>query len=319
MMKSKLKGLLSIVILILLVAVAFFLVTQWSSISKKKSYTYEVANLPKQFNGFVIAHVSNPGNSGSRVMSAVKKSSPDIIVVTGDIGSKGASFINNLGSVAPTFYVLGVTDSIDITSSITNATYVGDSGNIINITDGIDAKQYISDTYGDRILELAESGDNEAQAYVVYIGEKLQEDAEKNLRVLGLSNYTEAAGVDNSLNETMSVSSEAVNILLGSQPRWYTTAYNYDINMMFTSQDSTDTTVEKYEPVYEQMGTTMVVGDSGDVRVVTLSDGTIKEKTPLEKFLNLFIKDVGTIYDNDGGFKVEEYQDDEYEHLYIGM
>ena len=88
---------------------------------------------------------------------------------------------------------------------------------------------------------------------------------------------------------------------------------------MFTSQDSTDTTVEKYEPVYEQMGTTMVVGDSGDVRVVTLSDGTIKEKTPLEKFLNLFIKDVGTIYDNDGGFKVEEYQDDEYEHLYIGM
>ena len=45
-----------------------------------------------------------------------------------------------------------------------------------------------------------------------------------------------------------------------------------------------------------------------EVSVITLSDGTIKDTNPLEKFISKFIPDVGTIFDNDGGFKKYTYK-----------
>ena len=66
---------------------------------------------------------------------------------------------------------------------------------------------------------------------------------------------------------------------------------------------------------YGNKGATIVVsggvGNLGDIRifnlpeiqVLVLSDGTIKQNNPLENFIDMFVKDVGTIYDNDGGFK----------------
>ena len=42
-----------------------------------------------------------------------------------------------------------------------------------------------------------------------------------------------------------------------------------------------------------------------EIQCITLSDGTVTKKNALEKFLDQFIPDVGTIFDNDGGFTAE--------------
>ena len=44
-----------------------------------------------------------------------------------------------------------------------------------------------------------------------------------------------------------------------------------------------------------------------EIQCITLSDGTILNRNPLEKFLDMFIDDVGTIFDNDGGFTEYTY------------
>ena len=69
--------------------------------------------------------------------------------------------------------------------------------------------------------------------------------------------------------------------------------------------------------IYNNNGTTMFLsGGVGkipngvrilnfpDVVCITLSDGTINNDNPLEKFLGRFITDVGTRFDGDGGFTV---------------
>ena len=48
-----------------------------------------------------------------------------------------------------------------------------------------------------------------------------------------------------------------------------------------------------------------------EIQCITLSDGTIANKNPLEKFIAMFWDDVGTVFDNDGGFKVHTFKGDE--------
>ena len=50
-----------------------------------------------------------------------------------------------------------------------------------------------------------------------------------------------------------------------------------------------------------------------EVVLITLSDGTIVEQNPLEKFIGQFINNVPTKFDNDEGFKryVKEYNSEQ--------
>jgi predicted MPP superfamily phosphohydrolase len=76
-------------------------------------------NLPEDFVGYKIAHISDLhnaefGNDNTRLLSLIKDSSPDIIVVTGDIIDSrrtntqiARDFINNASEIAPVYYVTG--------------------------------------------------------------------------------------------------------------------------------------------------------------------------------------------------------------------
>ena len=45
-----------------------------------------------------------------------------------------------------------------------------------------------------------------------------------------------------------------------------------------------------------------------EVQIITLSDGTITNKNPLDKIMTKLIPDVGTIFDNDGGFNQYNFE-----------
>lgn len=81
--------------------------------------TIKNENLPDDFSGYKIAHISDLhntefGNDNNRLLTLIKYSCPDIIVVTGDIVDSrktnvqiARDFINNASKIAPVYYVTG--------------------------------------------------------------------------------------------------------------------------------------------------------------------------------------------------------------------
>lgn len=109
--------LLSLTVLLLAVLIG---VTVRDTVSFRcTEYTVTDKNLPEGFDGFKIAMVSDLhnatfGESNSKLLSAVEKSVPDIIVITGDLVdsshtdiSVAVDFAERAAEIAPVYYVSG--------------------------------------------------------------------------------------------------------------------------------------------------------------------------------------------------------------------
>ena len=107
-------------LLFLFILLALFIWTIWGNSALEISeYTVESEELPKAFNGFRIAHVSDLhdaeiGKNNEKLLSLLKESSPDIIAITGDIVDcnrididLSLNFVKEAVKIAPCYYVTG--------------------------------------------------------------------------------------------------------------------------------------------------------------------------------------------------------------------
>lgn len=86
---------------------------------KETNYLIKNKKLPKIFNGYKIAHISDFHNTNSKrlkksIVQALKNNKPDIIVITGDLidsrrtnFNTAKEFLESIVSIAPVYYVLG--------------------------------------------------------------------------------------------------------------------------------------------------------------------------------------------------------------------
>lgn len=114
------KRLMFICVFLVLVTLAFL---GWNIYQNNNIQVNEITvtseNLPDEFMGYKIAHISDLhnaefGNNNEKLLSVIKDSSPDIIVITGDIVDSrqtdvqiARKFINNTSEIAPVYYVTG--------------------------------------------------------------------------------------------------------------------------------------------------------------------------------------------------------------------
>ncbi len=117
-MKLKIKR--RIVSLFLSVLLIFSLLAVWGNTALElNEYTVCSAEIPAQFSGFRIAHVSDVhnteiGDDNKKLLSVLRESEPDIIAITGDlIDSRNTdieialSFAEKAVQIAPCYYVTG--------------------------------------------------------------------------------------------------------------------------------------------------------------------------------------------------------------------
>lgn len=101
-------------------AVALIIWIVWgNSALELNTYTIERAELPKAFNGYRIAHVSDlhnteMGEGNEKLLTILRKAEPDMIAITGDlIDSRNTNteialcFIQEAVKIAPCYYVTG--------------------------------------------------------------------------------------------------------------------------------------------------------------------------------------------------------------------
>nr|WP_054874520.1 metallophosphoesterase [Oxobacter pfennigii] len=112
------KGKKIISIILALISLIIFCYWQNNSIAITKS-DYKNPKIPKEFEGFVIAQISDLhnkefGNNQNILLDKLKSISPDIIVVTGDLIDRrkynleiSMEFIEGAVEIAPVYYVSG--------------------------------------------------------------------------------------------------------------------------------------------------------------------------------------------------------------------
>lgn len=290
---------------------------------------FKVDELPKSFVGYKIVHISDLCNSSLDIIDDVKELNPDIIILSGGYtDSKGKSSntvsqVKKLCKIADVYYVYNSTDK-DVLKD-TDAINLTDK-NVILKTEEIKVEKFIKEVYGEDILEKAEKKDKEALEYIAYITEALLKSRNATINLIGIGNYEGENGKSDAL--------DFVNSKLESNNSEYTIGITgnlsnveeiakSELDMIFSSGTfgtnllSNDYTKGTYGIKGTQLFLTAGIGKHKDItrifnfpqiQCIVLSDGSIENKNPLEKFIGLFVDDVGTIFDNDGGFQEYKYE-----------
>lgn len=108
-------------LMIIIIVVSILLIFLWceNNVIQISNYELEFDNLPEEFNNFKIIHLSDLhckefGKDNYKLIKKVKKSKPDIIVITGDLVDSirydeeiTKSFIDNVVLIAPVYFVTG--------------------------------------------------------------------------------------------------------------------------------------------------------------------------------------------------------------------
>lgn len=316
---------------VVLAAALVFIVWAQNNLIVTKNFIFSTQNLRKSLVGYKIVHVTDICNSGLDVASKVKKLDPDIIVVSGgymdDKGKYNNSVktINKLSKIAPTYYVYGSLDEEDCLSG-TNATNI--SNDVVELLPkDKDVEQFIKDNYGDEILKEAEKGNETAEEYLSYIKEELEKCKDDNVKLglIGLDMYVDDEG--NALSSE--ALDEAYELLLDTDAE-YTVGIIGNVEVLEEVAKSrlnaafvggTYGVSKEYKKGMQGIKNLQVfscggIGTRGNVRrvfnfpeiqCVMLTDSTIQHHNPLEKFIGSIWKDVGTVFDNDGGFTIHRY------------
>lgn len=293
--------------------------------------------IPRQYSGYKIAHISDLDNENTGVVQKTSKSKPDLILVSGGLVDKNGNCqnsiktLNSLSNIAPTYFVLQP-EEIEYESDIvqnTSATYLNNSSITLPARE-MTVERYINENCDKGIIKEVKKNTEDAQEYVKYIQEQLDKDEAKTIQICGLN------GAESNIYDTLDKLYElekkekAYNrILLLGNNKVADQFKDSGVNTVLTGNTYGIKENNKY---YKDANTvynyTLLVSRGAcsnipnnkrfmnfrEIQMITLSDGQVYKRNPLERFIEIFVKDTGTIFDNDGGFNktVTEYKNTDY-------
>ena len=321
--KSTLSAwIMRIIIIIVLVA----LVWAQSGLIVTRNYTFKATDLPKSFVGYKIIHISDICNENKGLVKKVKKAEPDIILISGGYqntngkSNTSAKVVDKLCKIAPVYYVYSNNDTGTELNN-TSATNIAD-GSIEISPESINAQDFIEKYYDKDILEQANNGDEQAIKYVEYIDKELKDSYGTTLRISGAGIYNESVDLVTKGFELSGSDANQLSILLNSNIEYINDLCKSDVDIVLSggtygvkSENS-----DYSKGIFGNHGATLFIsgGIGGDIvrilnypeiQLITLSDGTIENKNPLEKLLDNIVGDTGSIFDNDGGFREYTYSE----------
>ena len=315
------------VVRILIVVVLIYLIWAQNNLVVSQNFVYTASDLPKSFVGFKIMHISDICNTPHNLYSLASKEKPDIIIITGGFEDKNGNYNNSvkvvekLTTIAPVYYIYNTNDKSDCLSG-TSA---------INITDQkvgispkqVDLKTFIINNYGDKLIKDSNKGDEQTIEYLKYVQEELTNTANSQIYVIGAGNHEDAEDPKQFVNDMQYIigtDSSEVTMLLSGNLYHLKVLSKTDVDMIFTGGTfgRTDEKNGYSKGLYGKTGAQIFVcGGIGNlekfrvcnlpqVQIITLSDGTIRLRNPLEELMDQFMGETTTIWENDGGLKEKE-------------
>ena len=313
---------------ILIAALIVLVIWSQNNLVLSRSFVYSDSDLPKSLVGYKILHISDICNTTNDICYIAKRSDADIIVLSGgyfDVDGKSSrtvTIVDKLCKIAPVYYIYNTNDKEDCLYE-TNAINITNS--MIEIQSDIkDAETFVEKVYGKSIVDRASKGDEEAAQYLQYIKDALINEQCSTIKLCGIDNMVGMSNSDiqnKSFNITGSDEDDLTIMVNGNLSNINILCKtNIDLMLIGGTFGKITDRCSYSKGAYSCLGTKLFVsggcgnytnnriGNLPEVQLITLSDGTIKQSNPIENLLDLFIDDVGTIYDNDGGFSEYTYK-----------
>lgn len=315
-------AILPIVLLLILIA--------QNSIVLTKTYIFTSDKIPKTFVDYNIVCISDICNSRLNIANKVSRLKPDVVIFNGGLTDNQGKYdntlktIKSLSEVAQTFYVLDNHDKSFEQSLKTEldqyAVNLVDESVTLNANE-INVDSFIDKYIGGKICKDAERGDTEAIQYIEYTKKSLAEDADRKIGISGIDYIDSQEGLVDKIYEHIGTDKETFQVFVANPADQFENISKADVDLMISKETS-----DYKSGIFSSNGTTLFIDkgiakdkgfrilDFPEITSIRLSDGTIKDENPLEKFLSIFISDVGTKFDNDGGFKEYTYT---YQNEYV--
>ena len=292
-------------------------------------YIYESPVIPKTFVGYKIMQISDLSNKPMNTKELIFKENPDLVIFTGNYADEHGYYDASLNLIIKTaekyntMYVFGDQDEPYIDNmfsalSKSSAIYAEDdiftvSAPEVKFDDFIN--KYIEASY----LKDRDDPESTISKYLEYTQEALEEDQDKYIEIIGISDLDNEQNLNDYILDMIDLGENNFRVMIASQGQYIYKMAETPMNLVLTGNtygiDRFNTGFSK--GIYNVNGTTISLSggigknpDGGSrifnfprVITLTLSDGTINNLNPLEKFLGKYITNVETRFDNDQGFK----------------
>lgn len=303
-----------------------------------KSYIFESERIPKSFVGYKIVYISDLFNKTNGVASKVNRENPDIILCTGNLTDDNGRFgnsvdlLNKLASKYTVYYVLGeydIENKDSIISSLNGPINIENNRVSIQAPE-VDIQEFVDTYIGSRYKKQANKGNTDAQQYINYTVESLENSLDSVIEISGLPVMEADTDFVSKAYEVLNYDKEIFQIMLMNQSQYFNSVCEADVDLIMSGNTGgTNYHNNGYSKgMFTNYGTTMFlnsgIGTSDkfgprifnfpSITTITLSDGTIDNSNPLERILGMFVYDVKTRFDDDGGFKkyTEVYDNNTY-------
>lgn len=322
----------SITVIVSLILVLTFILAQNNWVITNK-IVFQNNKIPKSFVGYNIVHISDICNRPLNTLTNVRLADPDLVIITGNFADSNGNYekalklVNDLTDDYRVMFTLGEYDNDTVASAIasTGAESIGNT--YIEIASPqVSYDEFVEEYIGDKVVKDANSGDVEAVKYLEYTKSELENSKDSRIIVSGINTFPNDTNADliGYIYDYISLEKDAFQILAFSQSQYIDNVANVDIDLGITGNTfGEDRFSNQYVyGLYSVNGKSIIVsngiGNSPNnkkrvlnfpsINLITLSDGTIVDKTPIEKLLDYFINDVGTKFDSDSGFQEYKYE-----------
>ena len=301
-----------------------------------RDITYSSINIPRQYSGYKIAHITNIDNERQHLASKLKGEDIDIIIVSGGLVDEKGKYdktvkeLNDLAEITDTFFVAQKQDLeyIDDIADETDAIYMLNKSLILPEIE-LSAEEYIDIHCDDGIKKQIDKNTDEAKKYIKYIEQELDKSKKDRIQVIGVNGHNE--NIYDTKDEIFSLHDysskyrvlafgnyEDANELTDTGVNMVLTGGTYGVIDTLGFKDGSHT-IGDYQ-LFASAGACSDLPNSikelspkrfmnfAEVQVITLHDGMVYKRNALERFIDMFMNDTGTIFDNDGGYEVYTHE-----------
>jgi len=259
---------------------------------------YINVGIPTAFNGTKIVHISELNNSSINIVKKIKDLEPQVIIVSGGFDDANGNYSNSartisaLTDIAPVYVIYNETDTSGSMSG-TGAIELDNNGVGIKPVE-VDKTTFISNMYGSDIISEYNKGNETTISFVNDVIKQYDESLNSEIMVYGLnvddkemlSNGTFNIAVISNYNDINDKSKKYVNMLLASG-----LDKDSDYKSGWYNNNGTD--------IFITSGLNGEKSFLPQIQLITMYNTDVEPSTPLEKFLDKFVKKVDAKHTSD--------------------
>lgn len=314
------------------ISIILFLLVAQNNLLVPYRNVFQINDLPKSLVGYKICHISDINNSTVNIVKSIKEFKPDIILMSGGYSDSSGNAentiqeVNALCEIAPVYYVLNSEDMKNNPDVLKDTPAINLTDNVIEVNKTYeDTETFIKTNYSGDIWDKYKDGKEDVVRYITYVESELDRTKNDTIRITGMHLYNEEEHGDETgklavqyMDSITAKGNRALDIALVSNIDLVESLCDSSkVDLIFTGGTyGTNNFNDRFKKGHYGFRGKQVFVSGGvgghegvrrifnfpEIQLITLSDGSITSKNPLEKFIDTITNNTDDVMNNDSGY-----------------